>query len=102
MLDSGAIHSVIPAALLEALGVKPNGRADLRLADGSRVSRRKGTVESRLGGRFGGSDVLFGERDDATVLGLLTLNALGLWLDPLKREIKEFPMMLAGCQRPAA
>jgi len=39
--------------------------------------------------------VIFGEEDDSILLGSLTLEALGLVLDPLKRELKPLPMVLA-------
>ena len=39
--------------------------------------------------------MIFGEEGDSTLLGVLTLEALGLMLDPLRRELKPLPMMLA-------
>jgi hypothetical protein len=49
----------------------------------------------RYGERVGGADVIFGEEGDHQLLGALTLEALGLALDPLKRELRPLPMMLA-------
>ncbi len=49
----------------------------------------------RYGDRIGGTDVIFGEEGDVTLLGVLTLEALGLVLDPLRRELHPLPMMLA-------
>jgi hypothetical protein len=39
--------------------------------------------------------VIFGEESDSTLLGAHTLEALGLSLDPLRRELVPLPMMLA-------
>jgi hypothetical protein len=39
--------------------------------------------------------VIFGEAEDSVPLGALTLEALGLVLDPLRRELKPLPMVLA-------
>lgn len=39
--------------------------------------------------------MIYGEAGDATLLGALTLEALGLALDPLKRSLKPQPMILA-------
>ena len=41
--------------------------------------------------------VIFGEPGDAVLLGAFTLEALGLCLDPLKRELLPIPMILAAC-----
>jgi hypothetical protein len=45
--------------------------------------------------RVGAADVIFGEKGDSNLLGAFTLEALGLSLDPLRRELKPLPMILA-------
>ena len=95
LIDSGTIYSVVPTALLEKLGVKPLVEEEFRLANGERIVRKKGIALFKYGGRIGGADVIFGEEDDSTLLGALTLEALGLMLDPLKRELKPLPMVIA-------
>jgi hypothetical protein len=47
--------------------------------------------------QVGGADVIFGEEGDSTLLGAFTLEALALALDPLKRELRPLPMILARC-----
>ena len=39
--------------------------------------------------------MIFGEEDDLLLLGALALEALGLALDPLRRELRPIPMILA-------
>jgi hypothetical protein len=39
--------------------------------------------------------VIFGEKDDSVLLGTVSLEALGLILDPLKRQLRPLPMLLA-------
>ncbi len=95
LIDSGAIYSVVPARLLRRLGIKPLTTEEFRLADGTTIRRKKGVAIFRLGDRVGGADVIFGEPDDSTLLGAFTLEALGLSLDPLKRELRPLPMVLA-------
>jgi clan AA aspartic protease len=95
LIDSGAVYSVVPSPVLENLGIQPLAEEEFRLADGSKVVRRKGIALFRYGERVGGADVIFGEQDDYTLLGVLTLEALGLALDPLKRQLKPIPMVLA-------
>jgi clan AA aspartic protease len=95
LIDSGAIYSVVPAAILERLGISPITEQQFRLADGSKIVRKKGIALFRRGERVGGADVIFGEEGDSTLLGAFTLEALGLSLDPLRRELKPLPMVLA-------
>lgn len=95
LIDSGAIYSVVPTPMLERLAIKPVTEQQFRLADGSKVVRKKGIALFRYGERVGGADVIFGEEDDSTLLGAFTLEALGLSLDPLRRELKPLPMVLA-------
>jgi len=44
----------------------------------------------------GAAPVVFGEPGDSNLLGVVTLEALGYVLDPLKRELRPSPMVLAG------
>ncbi len=94
LVDSGAVYSVVPAPVLERLGIRPVAEQVFPLANGERITRRKGIAAFRLGDRIGGADVVFGEPGDSSLLGALTLEALGLALDPLKRELRELPMLL--------
>lgn len=95
LIDSGAIYSVVPASVLEKLGIEPLDEQEFRLANGETITRKKGSALFRYGDRVGVADVVFGEDGDAVLLGALTLEALGLSLDPLKRELRELPMILA-------
>ena len=95
LIDSGAIYSVVPTPVLERLGIQPLAEQQFRLANGDLITRKKGVGLFRYGERVGGADVIFGEEGDAVLLGCLTLEALGLALDPLRRELRELPMMLA-------
>ena len=94
LVDSGAIHSVVAAGTLERLGVEPLDEQVFRLADGTKVVRRKGGAVFRYGDRVGVADVIFGEVGDSNLMGATTLESLGLSLDPLKRELKPLPMVL--------
>lgn len=96
LVDSGAIYSVIPAPTLDELGIKPLTEQVFRLADGSSTTRKRGIALFKYGELIGGADVVFGEPGDSQLLGAFTLEALGLALDPLKRELRPLPMILAG------
>jgi clan AA aspartic protease len=96
LIDSGAIYSVVPASILKKLGIKPISEQSFRLADGSKITRKKGVALFKYKDQIGGADVIFGEKGDSSLLGAFTLEALGLALDPLKRELKPLPMIIAG------
>ena len=96
LVDSGAIYSVVPSSLLQELNIKPIAEQSFRLADGSKITRKKGVAIFKYGDQIGGADVIFGEEGDSTLFGAFTLEALGLALDPFKRELRPLPMILAG------
>ncbi len=95
LVDSGAIYSIVPRGVLQKLGIKPLTEETFRLADGTKIVREKGVAVFRFGERIGGADVIFGEEGDPLLLGAFTLEALGLALDPIRRELKPLPMILA-------
>lgn len=95
LIDSGAIYSVVPASTLTKLGIEPLVDQEFRLANGDKIVRKKGIALFKYGERIGGADVVFGEEGDSILLGAFTLEALGLSLDPLRRELKALPMLLA-------
>lgn len=99
LIDSGAVYSVAPTPVLEKLGIRPLAEQQFRLADGSKIVRKRGGAVFRHGERVGVADVIFGEEGDSNLLGATTLESLGLSLDPLRRELKPLPMILAFAQR---
>jgi clan AA aspartic protease len=96
LIDSGAVYSVVPTPVLKKLNIKALAKEEFRLADGSTILRKKGVALFKYGGQIGGADVIFGESGDSNLLGAFTLEALGLALDPIRRELKPLPMILAG------
>lgn len=94
LIDSGAIYSVIPTPVLERFGLRPLAEQEFRLADGTKICRKKGWAFFKFGNKVGVADVIFGEEGDSVLLGALTLEALGLALDPIKRELRELPMII--------
>ena len=95
LIDSGVIYSVVPTAILKRLRIRPLATQEFRLANGEKIVRKKGGAVFKHGGRIGVADVVFGEEGDSVLLGALTLEALRFVLDPLRRELKPLPMMLA-------
>ena len=94
LVDSGAAYSVIAGATLQKIGIRPRGTRSFILADGTEITRRIGVATFHFRGEEGGSTVIFGEPGDASILGVVTLEELGLILDPVRREIRPMPLTL--------
>ena len=94
LVDSGASHSVIPRAILERLGIQPHSERPIRIADGSIIDRELGGASVKYGDRIGTMDVIFGNPEDSRLLGTLTLESLGLGLDPTREELMELPTLM--------
>jgi clan AA aspartic protease len=95
LVDSGAFYSVVPTSVLRRLGIKPGKTKTFILADGTEIKRTLGEALFRINGEEGTSRVIFGEKGDSVLLGSVSLEALGFFLDPLKRELRPLPMLLA-------
>jgi len=94
-VDSGAIFSVVPSGLLRRIGVSPESTETFALADGRPVRREMGNVLFEFDGVTRAAPVVFGRRQDACLLGAVTLEALGLRLDPLRRQLKPLKLLIA-------
>jgi predicted aspartyl protease len=94
LVDSGATYSIVAAGTLRKLGIRPSGTRTFILADGTEVTRSIGPALFRFRGEEGASTVIFGEPGDASLLGVVTLEELGLILDPMRRELRPMPMSL--------
>jgi hypothetical protein len=94
-IHSGAVYSVVPAKILRNLGIRSIKRETFYLTDGSKIIRRKGGALFKFGDKVGVADVIFGAKDDSVLLGALTLDALGLMPDALRRQVRPMRMILA-------
>ncbi|MBI4486690.1 MAG: hypothetical protein HY655_11830 [Acidobacteria bacterium] len=100
LVDSGAVYSVVPAATLRRLGIRSHSSRTFLLADGSEITRRVGDALFFIDGRRAASPVIFGEKDDSPLLGAVSLESLGLILDPMKRVLRPLPMVLGQLRGP--
>lgn len=94
LVDSGAVYSLVPASILRKLGIRPHSSRTFLLADGSEITREIGDAIFVIDGQRGASPVIFGETDDAALLGSVSLESLGFILDPMKRVLRPLPMVL--------
>ena len=96
LVDTGAFFSVVPASVLEALGVSRMERQTFQLADGTRRTYEVGEATFAFGGRPATSKVVFAPEGVTPLLGALTLESLGLMVDPVTRELLPMRLMLAA------
>ena len=96
LVDSGAVYSFVPREVLTRLGIRSHSRQRFRLADGSTIERDRGDALFFYNTPQGASPVIFGEPGDATLLGVVTLESLGLLLDAVRRELIPLPMVVGG------
>ncbi len=99
LVDSGAVYSLIPAKQLKKIGIKPHRKEEFTLADGTSIIRNIDDAYFEFQGKGGAAPVIFGEGNDEALLGALTLEALGLVLNPFSRELKPMKLMLAKTSR---
>src|SRR5215813_11479227 len=93
LVDSGAVYSVLPAAELKKIGVKPVREEEFLLANGETVKKGVGNALFEFQGKIGAAPVILGD-EGIYLLGATTLESIGLMLDPLRRELKPAPMLL--------
>lgn len=94
LVDSGATYSVVPKKDLQTLGIKPHSAQKFILANGEEMERNIGVALFGYKDKKGGAPVIFGEPGDSLLLGAVTLEALGVILDPIRRELKALPMVI--------
>lgn len=94
LVDSGATYSVAPKTRLNRIGIRPHGTRTFTLADGTRMTREIGSAIFSVNGEQAASPVIFGEPGDSLLFGTVSLEALGLILDPIRRELRPLPMIL--------
>ena len=95
LVDSGATYTLLPQKVWRAIGLKPMDSVKCVLADGTEVKRKVSECQIALpqGRRY--SPVMLGEKGDEALLGVVTLEILGLILNPFSRTLQPMRMMLA-------
>ena len=93
LVDTGATLSVVPAPLLERLGVRHLGSRDFKRFGGV-IRRQTEHVTMAYGGATVGVTVVFGEPDDPPILGVTALESLVYQADPVTGELHPTEMLL--------
>ena len=95
LVDSGAHYTVVPKRMVTKLNLKASYVQEFSLADGKIIRRSIGSAFVSLEGKEFAVPVVLGEQNDSALLGVTTLEAFGLMLDPFKRTLYHSKLMLA-------
>jgi predicted aspartyl protease len=95
LVDSGATYSLLPRAVWTGIGLAPQREVDFALADGTVITRQVSECQIILPQGTGHSPVVLGEPgDDQALLGVVTLETLGLVFDPFSRTLRPMKLLL--------
>ena len=94
LVNTGAIYTVLSRERLLELRVEPMDKRRFKTADGRVIERDVGAVEIEINGHSTYSIAILGEPSDAEVLGVTTLEELGLQVDPISGELKPLELLL--------
>ena len=93
LVDSGTVYSVVPEGILKKLGIKATSVQEFILANGEIVRKAIGNAYFGYQGSVRTAPAVFGD-EGVFLLGATTLEALGMILDPIRRQLKPLPMLL--------
>ena len=95
LIDSGAIHSLVPGKILDQLDIEPYKEMSFSLADGTALKRKVCSAYFEFEGEGGPAPVVYGEEGDEPLLGATTLESLGLVLNPFTRMLNPMRILMA-------
>jgi clan AA aspartic protease len=94
LVDSGATYSVLAKDTWQAIELMPKRSGSFTLADGTHIERQISECHLSLPQGEGHTPVILGEEGDEPVLGAVTLEILGLVLNPFNRTLQPMRMLL--------
>ena len=94
LIDSGATYTVLPEDVWKSIGLKPMREHEFILADGTVIKRKVSECYISLPQGEGHTPVVLGEPGDHALLGVVTLEILGLVFNPFKRTLQPMRMLL--------
>ena len=95
LVDSGATYTLLPYDVWQRIGLTPKRTVSFTLADGSLVERAVSECHITLPHGEAHTPVILGSPGDEALLGVVTLEILGLVLNPFTRKLQPMRMLLA-------
>ena len=94
LVDSGATYTLLPNEVCESIGLEPTRQQTFTLADGTRVQSNIAECYLILPQGETHTPVILGEPGDEALLGVVTLEELGLLFHPFSRTLHPMRMVL--------
>ena len=94
LVDSGAKYTLLPFKSWKTIGLKPVRSMTFILADGTKIERDISECYISLPQGKTHTPVVLGKRGDEALLGVVTLEELGLILNPFDRTLQPAQMTL--------
>ena len=94
LIDSGATYSLLPKKVWKAIGLKPKRKVSFTLADGTTLERSVSETYIVFPQGEAHTPVILGEERDEALLGVVTLEILGLVFNPFDRTLNPMRMLL--------
>ncbi|HLF05583.1 MAG TPA: aspartyl protease family protein [Thermoplasmata archaeon] len=88
LVDTGSTLTWLRREFLETLGVRVMEQEEFELMDGRVVTREISEARIAFGGKTRTTNVVFAERGESKVLGMVALEALALAVDPVRRKLR--------------
>lgn len=95
LVDSGAKYTLLPEWVWRELRLKPQREMKFVLADGTQIERGISECFISLPQGEAHTPAILGENGDEALLGVVTLEILGLMLNPFQRTLEPMRMTLA-------
>jgi len=94
LVDTGAMYTSLPESLLKQLEIVPVGKRSFLIASGERKEFPVGEAYIEIEGIGVTSLVLYGSEGVPSLLGVTTLELLGLQVDPTTGKLKPAELYL--------
>ncbi len=93
LVDTGTMLSVLPADMLDRLGVQRLGKRRIRSSDGMLILDT-GIATIRYRSDIAGTTAAFGAEDATPIIGSVAVTSLGYEVDPVNGRLNRVGMLM--------
>lgn len=87
LVDTGALYTQVPAELMAQVGIETSSAPAVHYADGTKDTVPIAKADIALNGVEAATMVLCGKPNSLILLGAVTLESLGLGVDPIHKRL---------------